>query len=213
MRQVFHFSVSPQVVVGSRIASWMQTSYFSAVSANLFAIAASGQIPHAQRGPPELGHYSRQTPKSARSPIALWDFEKIQQRLTADALQPIKKVDLAVHAFQRHPPGVAAVRRFFCCSSCSRSRNDIAISSSRLGGGTSPAAPAAAPRTHGRLPDHGVVEPLQPSRRETLLKRFVVLDEVGTELRCHHAAGVFVERRMRRKVVVAVGDRAYQARM
>ncbi len=89
----------------------MQTSYFSAVSANLFAIAASGQIPHAQRGPPEFGHYSRQTPKHARRSVALRDLQQIQQRLTTDALQLVKKIDFAAHALEREPPRIGRLCR------------------------------------------------------------------------------------------------------
>ena len=64
------------------------------------SIPASRQIPHSHRGPAEFAHYSCQTAKHARDPIALWDLKKIQQRLTTDALQPVKEVDLAAHALK-----------------------------------------------------------------------------------------------------------------
>ena len=56
--------------------------------------------------------------KSARSPIALRDFKQIQQCLSADALQPIKKIDFATHALKREPPWISRLcrgsfRRFF----------------------------------------------------------------------------------------------------
>jgi hypothetical protein len=89
----------------------MQTSYFSAVSANLFAIDASGQIPHAQRGPPEFGHYSRQTPKHARRSVALRDLQQIQQRLTADTLQLVVEIDLAAHTRKRESPRISRLCR------------------------------------------------------------------------------------------------------
>ena len=76
MRQVFRFHVSPQVVVGSRIASWMQTSYFAAVSANLFLISASRQIPHPHSGPAQFGHTLDRRRNSARRPVALRDLNK-----------------------------------------------------------------------------------------------------------------------------------------
>src|SRR5271169_6677733 len=49
--------------------------------------------------------------ESAPGPIALWDFQQVQERLTADALQPIKKVNLAANALQREPPRVERLGR------------------------------------------------------------------------------------------------------
>ena len=94
VRQVFRFHVSPQAVVWSRIAGWMQTSCFSAVPADLLLVSAPRKIPHPNCRPAKLRHSLCKTPKRSCGPISLRDFEKIQQGLTADALQLIKKSPL-----------------------------------------------------------------------------------------------------------------------
>jgi hypothetical protein len=43
----------------------------------------------------------------------LRDLKKIQQRLTADALQPVKEVNVAAHALEREPPRIDVL----CCGS------------------------------------------------------------------------------------------------
>ena len=106
----------PQAAVGSRIAGWMPTSCFSAVSANLLLVSASRQIPPPNRSPAQFGHHSCQASVGARGAIALWHFKQVEQRLTADALQPIEEVDFAAHAPKREPPRISRL----CCSSFHR---------------------------------------------------------------------------------------------
>ena len=79
---------------------------FTAIPSYLLPVPAPRKIPHAHSGPPELGHYSSQTPKHARSPIALWDLEQIQECLRADTLQPIKIIDLAAHTLKPELPRI-----------------------------------------------------------------------------------------------------------
>ena len=83
------------------------------ITSHLLLIPASRQIPHSHRGPAEFAHYSCETAKHARDPIALWDLKKIQQRLTTDALQPVKEVDLAAHALK---PGASGLRSEADCA-------------------------------------------------------------------------------------------------
>jgi hypothetical protein len=52
----------------------------------------------------------------ARGAIALWHFKQVEQRLTADALQPIEEVDFAAYAPKREPPRISRL----CCSSFHR---------------------------------------------------------------------------------------------
>ena len=96
----------------------LHVARLTAISSYLLPVAAPRKIPHAHSGPPELGHYSSQTPKRARGPIALGHLEQIQKRLTTDALQPIKEIDFATHALKRKPPRIGRLcrgsfRRFF----------------------------------------------------------------------------------------------------
>jgi hypothetical protein len=41
----------------------------------------------------------------------LWDFEQVQQRLTANALQPVKEVNFAARALKREPPRIDVLCR------------------------------------------------------------------------------------------------------
>jgi hypothetical protein len=84
----------------------MQTSSFSAVPANLFFVSAARQIPHPYCRPAKLRHDTRQSSERAGRPVALRDLKKIQQRLTADAFQPVIEIDLATHALEREPPRI-----------------------------------------------------------------------------------------------------------
>src|SRR5262249_51820743 len=83
----------------------------AAIPSYLFLVSASRQIPDTHGGPPELDRYSRQTLKHSGIPFALWHFKQVQQRLTADALEPIKEVNLAAHALQTQAPGVDVLCR------------------------------------------------------------------------------------------------------
>ena len=78
----------------------------AAIPSYLLLVATPRQIAHPYCRPTKLRHDFRQTPKRARSPVALRDLKQVQQRLRTDALQPIKKVDFAAHALQREPPGI-----------------------------------------------------------------------------------------------------------
>ena len=106
---------------------WLRASFggniggaapMAAISSYLFSVALPRQIPHPNCRPAKFGHNLCKTTKSARSPVALRDFKKIQQCLTADALQPIKEVDLAPHALKREPPriGCSAAAAFAASS-------------------------------------------------------------------------------------------------
>jgi hypothetical protein len=75
------------------------TERFTAVPANLFKIAAAGKAADPYCRPAEVRHHLCQTSKRAGGPIALWHFKQVQQRLTANALQPVKEVDVASDGF------------------------------------------------------------------------------------------------------------------
>jgi hypothetical protein len=87
----------------------MRTSRFSTVPADLFFVSPSCQIPHPYSRPAELRHNLCKTTKRARCSLALRDLKKIQQRLTADALQPVEEVNFAAHALEREPPGIGSL--------------------------------------------------------------------------------------------------------
>ena len=91
----------------------MRTFCFSAVPANLFKIAAAGKAADPHCRPSKLRHNLCEFSKRASGPVALWDFEQIQECLRADALQPIIKVDFAPHALKREPPGISQLCRGF----------------------------------------------------------------------------------------------------
>jgi hypothetical protein len=98
----------------------MRTSCLSdsAVTANLFFVTTPCQIADAHCRPAKLRHDLSKPSKSASSPVALRDLKKIQQGLTADALEPIKEVDFPTDAPESEPPGISRLfrrsfRRFF----------------------------------------------------------------------------------------------------
>ena len=93
----------------------LHVARLAAISSYLLPVAAPRKIPHPHRGPAELGHYSSQTPEDACGPVALGDFEQIQERLTADTFQPIKKADLAPHPLKREPPWINRLCRGSFC--------------------------------------------------------------------------------------------------
>jgi hypothetical protein len=78
----------------------------AAISADLFLISAPRQIANSYCRPAEFSHKLRQASKGAGGPIALWHFQQVQERLTANALQPVVEVDLATDAREREPPGI-----------------------------------------------------------------------------------------------------------
>jgi hypothetical protein len=84
----------------------------AAISPYLLPVAASRQIPH------PFGHDFRQASVGTRSPLALGDFEQIQEHLTADALKSVKEIDLAANPLKHEPPRISGLcrgsfRRFF----------------------------------------------------------------------------------------------------
>ena len=89
----------------------LHVASIAAVATNRFFVAATIKISHSDRAPTKLSHNLCQASKRAGRPVALRDLKKIQQRLTADALQLIKEVDLAAHALQCEPPGIGHLCR------------------------------------------------------------------------------------------------------
>jgi hypothetical protein len=81
------------------------------ITPDLFLVSTSCQVTDPYRGPPKLCHDFPQTPKRAGCPVALRDLKKIQQRLIADALQPVKEVHFAAHAFETQAPRVDVLCR------------------------------------------------------------------------------------------------------
>ena len=78
----------------------------SAKPSTLFAVTAASQIPHPNRRPAKLRRNLCDTTKCAGRPVALRDLKKIQQHLTADALQPVKEVHFAAHALEPELPRI-----------------------------------------------------------------------------------------------------------
>jgi hypothetical protein len=89
----------------------MRTSCLSAVPSDLLLVSTPRQIPYPYSRPAQLCHNFRQAPKGARRPLTLWHFKQVQQRLTADALQPVKEVNFAAHAFQYETPWIRRLCR------------------------------------------------------------------------------------------------------
>ena len=108
----------------------LHVARLAAISSYLFPVAAPRKIPHPNCSPAQFCHHFCQTPERARSSVALWHFKQVQQRLGADTLQVIKKVDLAAHALQREPPGIGrSAAAALAASSRIFSRNDSALNS------------------------------------------------------------------------------------
>src|ERR1700687_1840675 len=94
----------PYSAYGTRVAD---------VPANLFSVPASCEVTNANSGPAKLSHQGRKVPVSACSTLALLHPQNIQQRLRADAFQPIN-ADLSAHALQAQAPRVYGLRGFGC---------------------------------------------------------------------------------------------------
>ena len=60
------------------------------VPAHLLLVAAAREVTHAHRRPPEFGHHLRKLTVCAGGALPLWHLEKVQQRLSADPLEPIE---------------------------------------------------------------------------------------------------------------------------
>src|SRR5262249_23693491 len=95
----------------SRIARRILTSRFPTVAAHLLLVAASCQIANSYCTPAQFSHKLRQASKGAGGPVALWHFKQVQQRLSADALQPIKEVNPATNALKREAPRISGFCR------------------------------------------------------------------------------------------------------
>ena len=86
-------------------------SSIAGIAPYLLLVAASREVAHSDRGPAQLRHNLCQSSKGAGGPVALRDFEQIQERLTADALQPVIEVNFAPHALQLEPPRIGGLCR------------------------------------------------------------------------------------------------------
>jgi hypothetical protein len=77
----------------------LHVARLAAISSYLFLVSASRQIPHPNCRPAEFSHHLRQALVGSRSAFVLWHFKKVQQRLTADALQPMVAGSEAIPMF------------------------------------------------------------------------------------------------------------------
>ena len=92
-------------------------------------ISSPRQIANSYCTPAQFSHKLRQASKGAGRPIALWEFKQVQERLTANALQPLV-VDVAAHALKRELLRIDGLGGrelcFFSLQSLKERRQDLA---------------------------------------------------------------------------------------